>query len=350
MGTTEERPAEGRPAEDRLAPETRALVDMITDVFPDLGGTVTDAAEARRILATLPKPPWGPPEVGSVEDRTIPGLEGDPDIPVRIYLPDPAAAPGPRPTVVFLHGGGFAIGSLDSHDGTARHLCRESGAAVVAVDYRLAPEHPFPAGLRDAWAALEWTAAHVGELGGDPGALVVAGDSAGGNLAAVLAQTARDRGGPALALQVLVYPATDMGREWPSYTRNGTGYFLSIAHMRWFEQQYLAPGTERTHPQVSPLRGDLRGLPPAHVVTAGCDPLCDEGLAYAERLRHAGVPVTEGHFPAMFHGFFGFAELIPEARTAVQEAAAAIAATAPDTAARSVSDGKNSGAGGDAAG
>ncbi|MDI3390688.1 alpha/beta hydrolase [Streptomyces sp. B-S-A8] len=317
-----------RVTEDRLPPDARQLVDLISSVFPDLGGTVTDAAEARRILSAQPRPPWEPPEVGSVEDRTIPGADGDPDLPLRIYLPDPATASGPRPTVLFLHGGGWVIGDLESHDSTARGLCREAGAAVVAVDYRLAPEHPFPAGIRDAYAALRWTAAHIAELGGDPGALVVAGDSAGGNLSAVIAQQARDEGGPAIALQVLVYPATDMSRPWPSLQRNGSGFFLSLAHMKWFGQQYLASGGDPADPRISPMRGELSGLPPAHLVTAGCDPLCDEGRAYAGRLREAGVTVTEAHFPRMFHGFFGFPEALADAREALEGAAAAIAATA----------------------
>ncbi|MFM9371015.1 alpha/beta hydrolase fold domain-containing protein [Streptomyces sp. Da 82-17] len=319
-----------RATDDRLPADARQLVDLITSVFPDLGGAVTDAAEARRILSAQPRPPWEPPEVGSVEDRTIPGPEGEPDIPVRIYRPDAVAEGAPRPTVLFLHGGGWVIGDLESHDDTARALCREAGAAVVAVDYRLAPEHPFPAGLKDAYAALRWTADHVAELGGDPDALVVAGDSAGGNLSAVLAQQARDAGGPAIALQVLIYPATDMTRPWPSLRRNGTGYFLSLTHMKWFGQQYLSAGADPADPRISPLLGELSGLPPAHVVTAGCDPLCDEGRAYAEALRAAGVPVTEGYFPRMFHGFFGFPQALADARTALAGAAGAIAATAND--------------------
>ncbi|MFC7307946.1 alpha/beta hydrolase [Streptomyces monticola] len=344
-------------AEDRLAPDVRALVDLISSVFPDLGGTVTDAAEARRILAAAPKPPWEPPAVGSVEDRTIPGPEGAPDLPVRIYLPDPGEVRGPRPTVVFLHGGGWAICDLDSHDGTARGLCREAGAAVVSVDYRLAPEAPFPAAVEDAYAAVCWAAQHLGELGGDPGALVVAGDSAGGNLSAVVAQRARDEGGPALALQLLIYPATDMTQEWPSLAKNAEGYFLSASHMAWFRDQYLGTGGDPADPRISPLLGDLAKLPPAHIVTAGCDPLCDEGQAYAVRLREAGVTVTEGYFPRMFHGFFGFTEVLEDAREALSAAAAAIAATvtdstpsvtdpAPDTA----DGGKNSGEVGGSAG
>jgi acetyl esterase len=196
----------------------------------------------------------------------------------------------------------------------ARGLCRDAAAAVVSVDYRLAPEARFPAAVEDAYAALCWAAAHLDELGGEPGALVVAGDSAGGNLAAVAALIARDRGGPALAHQVLVYPATDARRE-KAFT-DGLGLFLTAAHGRWFAEQYFGPDGDRTHPHASPALAELRGLPPAHIVTAGFDPLCAEGRAYAAQLRTAGVEVTESHYPAMFHGFYGFPELLADARDA----------------------------------
>ncbi|MFF2509290.1 alpha/beta hydrolase [Streptomyces sp. NPDC058067] len=313
--------------EDRLAPDVRGLVDAMTASFPDLGGTVTDAAEARRVLAAAPASPFPPPVVGSVEGRDIPGPAGAPRIPVRIYRPDPDDAPGPCPTVVFFHGGGWVICDLDTHDSTARGLCREAGAVVVSVDYRLAPEAPFPAAVGDAYAALCWTAGHLAELGGDAGALVVAGDSAGGNLAAVVALLARDRGGPRIALQALVYPATDAHQTTESFARNADRYFLTAAHCRWFVEQYLGADGDRSHPHVSPLLADLTGLPPAHIVTAGCDPLCDEGRAYATKLRARGTEVTESHFPRMFHGFFGFPELLDDARTAVADVAKAIVST-----------------------
>lgn len=318
-------------AGDRLAPDARQLVDLMTSVFPDLGGAVTDAVEARRMIDALPKPLVAPPQVGSVEDRTIPGPDGAPGIPVRIYRPDPQAAPGPRPTVVFCHGGGWVIGGLDSHDITVRGLCRASGAVLVSVDYRLAPEARFPAAVEDAYAALLWAAAHVGELGGDPRALVVAGDSAGGTLSAVAALIAKERGGPAIALQALVYPAADAGQDTDSYRKNATGYFMGATALRWFWEQYLGPDGDGGHPYASPLRaGDLAGLPPAYIVTAGCDPLCDEGQAYAQRLRRAGGTVAERHCPGMFHGFFGFSELLDDARDALTGVAEAIASTAKD--------------------
>ncbi|MFC8128880.1 alpha/beta hydrolase [Streptomyces sp. NPDC057302] len=345
---------------DRLAPEARPLVDALSAAFPDLGGAVTDAAEARRILAAAPSPGTAGEAVGGVvggaEDRVVPGPAGAPDLPVRIYRPEgadrldgtdrpdrldgidrPEEADRPRPTVVFFHGGGYTLCGLDTHDATARTLCAESGAVVVSVAYRLAPEHRFPAATEDAYAALCWAAgqARAGALGGDPGAVVTAGDSSGGGLAAVAALMARDRGGPAVALQVLIYPVLDAGQDSGSYTSNATGYFLTAAHLRWFWEQYLGPDGEGTHPYASPLGADLAALPPAHIVTAGCDPLCDEAKAYALKLRLAGVPVTQGHHPGMFHGFLGFTRLLEDARAAVADVAEAVAST--------VSDRKNSG-------
>ncbi|NEB78958.1 alpha/beta hydrolase [Streptomyces sp. SID14478] len=319
-------------AVDRLAPGARAVVDAISAVFPDLGGSVTDAAEARRILAAAPEMPFPAPVVAAVEDREIPGPPGAPAIPVRIYLPQPAATDAAdAPVVVFFHGGGWVIGDLDSHDATARGLCRDAGAVVVSVDYRLAPEAPFPAAVEDAYAAVCWVADHAAELGADPGALTVAGDSAGGNLAAVVAHIARDEGGPHIARQVLVYPATDARQKAGSFAANADGYFLTAVHCHWFREQYLGPDGDPAHPHVSPLLvEDFAGLPPAHVVTAGCDPLCDEGRAYAQALRDAGVPVTESRFPGMFHGFFGFPDLLEDARRARADVAEVIASTVRD--------------------
>ncbi|MGW5867810.1 alpha/beta hydrolase fold domain-containing protein [Streptomyces sp. NPDC055239] len=321
---------------DRLAPGARPLVDALSAAFPDLGGTVTDAAEARRILAAAPASGKTAPPVGAVEERVVPGPAGAPDLSVRIYSPEPVRACSPepperashpRPTVVFFHGGGYTLCDLDTHDATARTLCAGSGAVVVSVAYRLAPEHRFPAATEDAYAALCWAAAQTraGALGGDPGAVVTAGDSSGGGLAAVAALMARDRGGPAVALQVLIYPVLDAGRGSNPYTSNATGYFLTAAHMRWFWEQYLGPDGDGTHPYASPLRADLAALPPAHIVTAGCDPLCDEGAEYAVKLRLAGVLVTRGHYPEMFHGFLGFPQHLSDARAAVADVAEVVA-------------------------
>lgn len=315
---------------DRLAPDARPLVDALSAAFPDVGGTVTDAAEARRILAAAPASGKTATAVGKVEDRVVPGPVGAPDLPVRVYRPGGTGRP--RPTVVFFHGGGYTLCGLDTHDATARTLCAESGAVVVSVAYRLAPEHRFPAATEDAYAALCWAAvqARAGALGGDPAAVVTAGDSSGGGLATVAALMARDREGPTVALQVLIYPVLDAGQGSGSYRSNATGYFLTAAHLRWFWEQYLGPDGDGTHPYASPLLADLAGLPPAHIVTAGCDPLCDEGAAYAEKLRLAGVPVTRGHHPEMFHGFLGFPRLLDDARSAVAGVAEAVALTVSD--------------------
>lgn len=322
-------PKPNRPVPDRLDPLARPLVDVLARAFPDLGGAVTDAGEARRVLAAASASREAPPAVGAVVDRAVPGPPGAPEIPVRVYAPGPDRHPmAPRPTVVFFHGGGYALCGLDSHDATARALAARSGAVVVSVAYRLAPEHRFPAAVDDAYAALRWAAGESAALGGDPDAVVVAGDSSGGGLAAAVALRARDAGGPAVALQVLLYPLLDAAQDTDSYRENAHGYFLTAAHLRWFWQQYLGPDGQDTHPYASPLRApDLRGLPPAYVVTAGCDPLRDEGLAYAARLRAAGGHVTAAHFPHMFHGFLGFPDLLPDAVRAMTGAAEAIEST-----------------------
>ncbi|MFI5863599.1 alpha/beta hydrolase fold domain-containing protein [Streptomyces sp. NPDC051546] len=297
---------------DRLDPAARPYADALASLFPDLGGRVTEADEARRILAAVPATAR-PAVVGAVEDREVPGPAGAPAVPVRVYYPDPERWPGPRPTVVFCHGGGWVLGDLDGYDATARALCRASGAVLVSVDYRRAPEARFPAAAHDAYAALCWAGAHLDELGGDPDALVVAGDSAGGNLAAASCLLARERGGPAVALQVLIYPCLDAGQDTGSYRSNAEGYFLTAAHLRWFWEQYLGPDGDGGHPLASPLAGDPRGLPPAYVVVAGCDPLRDEGEAYHHRLLGAGVRSALDSHPGMFHGFLALAGVLPEA-------------------------------------
>ncbi|MER5888119.1 alpha/beta hydrolase fold domain-containing protein [Streptomyces sp. NPDC001941] len=309
---------------DRLDPAARAFADLLAGVFPDVGGSVTDAAEARRVLDAAPRDPSPPLPVGGVEDRTVPGPEGAPELPVRIYRPE---GPGPYPVVVFLHGGGWVLCGLDSHDGTCRALCREARAVVVSVDYRLAPEVRFPAPVEDAYAALSWADAHLADLEG--ASLVVAGDSAGGNLAAAAALLARERGGPAIALQALVYPALDAARDTTSFRENATGYFLTAAHVDWFWEQYLGPDGDGGHPLASPLRADPAGLPPAHVVTAGCDPLRDEGQVYAQRLRASGVEASESRHPGLFHGFLAVAPHLEEAGRALSSVAEAIAGTVP---------------------
>lgn len=281
------------------------FIDVLSTTFPDVGGDCVDPVEARRILAERPEIPLPPIELASVEDRTVPGPAGD--VPVRIYTPEGVTD---EPTViVFSHGGGWALCGLDTHDRTTRRLAKELDAVVVSVDYRLAPEARCPAAAEDAYAATVWAEVHY-----RPRKLVVAGDSAGGNLAAVVALMARDQDGPAIDHQLLVYPVTDHAMDSPSYTENATGYFLTRAHMAWYWDQYLGPEGDGTHPYASPIRADdLSGLPPATVLTAELDPLRDEGEAYAAALAAAGTPTEVLRAEGLFHGFFGLDELLPEA-------------------------------------
>ncbi len=249
-------------------------------------------------------------EVPEVVERTLPGPEGD--LPIRIYR---AEGLGDRaPVVLYLHGGGWTIGDLEGYDEQCRAVASTAGAVVVALEYRLAPEHPFPAAIDDSWAALCWVSEHAAELGIDPARLVVAGDSAGGNLSAVLPLLARDRGGPAIAHQFLIYPATDLDYDsgrWPSLEENGTGYFLELATMRWFAGNVSGGRDLMAEPLAAPIRAeDHTGLPPATVMVAGFDPLRDEGLAYAEVLRAAGVPVEVIHHEEQVHGYWIVAPLV----------------------------------------
>ena len=276
-------------------------------------------AQVREAFKAFSMAGAGEPEVGSVEDRTIPGPDGP--IPVRVFRPSGEGTAG---GLVFYHGGGWVIGDLDSHDSLCRQFCAGAGVVVVSVDYRLAPEHPCPAASEDAWAALGWVAANAVELGIDTGRLAVGGDSAGGNLAALMALRARDAGGPALGLQVLIYPATDLVMAHPSITENGEGYFLTAESMQWFCGHYLGVDREHGDPTdatVSPLRANsLAGVAPARVVTAEFDPLRDEGNAYAARLADEGVEVELDENPGMIHGFFQMGALAPSANAAVGRA------------------------------
>jgi acetyl esterase len=269
----------------------------------------------------------GPPvEVASAVDRTLATSVGT--VPVRIYTPIGAHSQ-PLPLIVYFHGGGFVAGDLNTHDGTARYLCQNSDAIVVSVDYRRPPEHKFPAAVDDANAAVEWVAQHAGELGGDGSRIAVAGDSAGGNLATVVAQLARARGGAPLAFQALFYPLVDNTlAHSPSRAQFGGGdFFLSNRDMEWFRGHYLEDTAQAQDPRVSPLLAqDVSGLPPALIVAAECDPLTDEGRAYAERLSAAGVPVDYKCFPGTIHAFMSFSGAIPLAREALGFAASRLRA------------------------
>jgi acetyl esterase len=302
-----------------LHPQTQALLDEFAKAGAiDL--TQLPPAAVRQVYQQMSLPRSAPIEVGSVADRTIPGPAGA--IPVRIYTP---ASNATGAGLVYYHGGGFVIGGLDTHDPTCRALANASGATIVSVDYRLAPEHKYPAAADDCYAALLWTAEHGAEIGVDPKRLAVAGDSAGGNLAAVTALLARERRGPALRYQLLIYPVTDHRFDTASYRDNGEGYFLSAAQMKWFWDHYLERPEQGDEHAASPLRAkDLAGLPPALVITAEYDPLRDEGEAYAARLREAGVEADLIRYPGQIHGFFAMFELLDDGRAAVDRAGAAL--------------------------
>jgi acetyl esterase len=305
-----------------LDPQCRALLDEIAP--PGAPGLhELPLPELRQSLATMFGVFAGPvPEVARVEDRRIPGPAGE--VPVRVYTP---AGRAPFPALVYLHGGGWVLGSLESHDATCRALARDVPCVVVAVDYRLAPEHRFPAAAEDAYAAVRQVAARPADFGVDPARLAVGGDSAGGNLSAVVALMARDRGGPRLVHQLLVYPVADGGMDTPSFRENAEGYFLTRDAMVWFWNHYAPDAAARANPYASPLRAsDLRGLPPALVQTAEFDPLRDEGEAYAARLREAGVSVTLTRYAGMIHGFVSMPGRIDRARDALAEAVGALRA------------------------
>jgi acetyl esterase len=265
----------------------------------------------------------GPPlPMARIEARSIPGPAGE--IPARLYVA-PAAAPPPRPLLVYFHGGGWTTGSLDTQDSPCRFLSTHSGAAVLSVDYRLAPEHPFPAAVEDALAAFVWAAESAPQIGADPARIAVAGDSAGGNLAAAVGLLARDRDGPRPAMQALIYPVTETAGRQPSRDLFAAGFLLTSADMDWFERHYLPEASMREDPRVSVLRAaDLAGLPPAYVATAGFDPLRDEGEAYAERMHAAGVSVALRRHPGLIHGFANMTAVSRSARTAMLELAGAL--------------------------
>jgi acetyl esterase len=294
-------------AQELLAGKAAAGGPPMWELTPEEGRAVV-AANAAVIGAG--------PFVASVRDVVIPGQAGE--IPARVYSPA-ADAPG---VVVYYHGGGWVLGSVDEWDASVRALAVASGCDVLSVDYRLAPEHVFPAAVDDAYDALIWAAGTLAD--GRP--LVVAGDSAGGNLAAVCALRARDTGGPSLALQLLVYPVTDHDLDRKSYHQyNGTELILNRRDMAWFWEHYAPDPAARANPYASPLRAtDLSGLPPAYVVTAEHDPLRDEVFAYADRLRAAQVPVEHRHHETQIHAFFTFVNLLDDADKAASEAGAAI--------------------------
>lgn len=310
-----------------LDTQTRAFIDQMK-----AGGfrpaNQIPLEESRRGLTQMARQMAGPSvAVFATEDRSIPGPGGE--LPVRIYRPQ-ALVPGARlPAAVFFHGGGFYLGGLDTHDHVCRNLCRGAGVVVVAVDYRLAPEHKFPAAVEDGYAALAWVAREAGALGVDPARIAVVGDSAGGTLVVTTCLLARERGGPKIALQISVYPALSVtdGEEFPSRRRLGGGdYFISFEDFAFFRRVYLSdPEREARLPLVSPIYApDYKGLPPALMITAGYDPCVDEGHRYVERLRADGVPASEICYAGTIHPFFLFDGVIDAGRDAQQLVAGAV--------------------------
>jgi acetyl esterase len=299
-----------------LDPNARMLLDQLAaSGMPPLDQM--PVPQAREVLTGMLSMQGEPPAVARVENRTVPGPAGE--IPVRSYTPDGAA---PFPILVYLHGGGWVLGDLESHDVVCRSLARAVPCVVVAVHYRLAPEHKFPAAAEDAYAATRWIAEHAAAFGGDPARIAVGGDSAGGNLSAVVSLMARDRGGPKLSHQLLVYPATDASLDHPSFQENADGYFLTRDMMVWFWNHYLRGPGDRANPYCSPLLADdLRGLPPATVITAEFDPLRDEGERYAARLRDAGGRVEVTRYDGMIHGFFGMDAVFSQSGQAIAQSA-----------------------------
>jgi len=306
-----------------LSPQMQALLRMAALAgdrsFTEAHSPVRARAENAAGAAAVAGPPRSLERVDSLD---IPGLEGP--LPSRLYVPH-GAAPAPRPLLVYFHGGGWVIGDLDTHDGPCRFLAAETGFAVLSVGYRLAPEYPFPAPLEDAFAAYRWAVEQARELDADPKRIAVAGDSAGGNLAAALCLLARDGGWPSPALQALIYPVTDAVGDQRSRELFADGFLLTRADMDWFEGHYLPPGTAEDDPRVSVLRApDLAGLPPAFLITAGFDPLRDEGEAYAARLREAGVRVALRRHPGLIHGFANMTVVSSDARAAMHELVGAL--------------------------
>jgi len=297
-----------------LDPEAKAYLEATAALgLPPMAEQ--GALAARRAVVLRAAELAGEPEpVGRIEDRTVPGPAGP--IGVRVYAPAiTTSTPSPLPILAFFHGGGWVTGDIDTHDSACRGLANRAGCLVVAVDFRCAPEHRFPAALEDSWATVEWLGREGARLGGDAGRLAVIGDSAGGNLAAAVAVRARDRGGPKIAAQLLVYPVLEYDLETPSYVAKATGFGLTRDSMRWYWEQYLGEDGDGFSPEASPLRtGDLAGLPPALVLTCEHDPLHDEGVAYARRLAEAGVPVEQIDEPGMIHGYFRMPAAIGRAR------------------------------------
>lgn len=298
-----------------LDPQAKAFLEN-SPPAPPFPYDVASINEIRKLTARLE----GDPEaVAKVEDRIVPCSEAGVEIPVRIYWPAGTdESTSPKAGFVFFHGGGWVLGNLDAYDHLCHKLANAGDCVVVSVDYRLAPEHRFPAAAEDCYSATIWTAQHADELGIDPERIAVGGDSAGGNLAAVVSLMDRDRKTSHVAYQVLIYPITDANLETPSYIENGEGYFLTTERMAWFWDLYLSDRAEASSPYAAPLQAEsLENLPPAYVMTAEFDPLLSEGDAYSDRLEAAGVPVERELYEGQIHGFVRRIDLYERATIAI---------------------------------
>jgi acetyl esterase/lipase len=299
-------------AQDKLHPKARVIVDQIA-ALPQLPTLTPVEARGR------PVPLEAAPEaVGSVTARTIPGPGGP--MAIRIYRPKDAL----RAALAYFHGGGWVVGSLESADASCRALANRSRCVVISIDYRLAPETKFPGAVDDAYAAVRWVADNAADLRIDGARIAVGGASAGGNLAAAVALFARDRGGPKIAFQLLTVPVTELSSNAGSHREFAEGYGLSAADMEWYGRHYVRTPKDADDPLASVLRADLKGMPPAFVITAECDPLRDDGEAYAEKLRKLGVRASYKRYPGMFHGFMSFPRTLPLADEAFDDAGAAV--------------------------
>jgi acetyl esterase len=301
-----------------LDPQIAPLIDMLDAGFPPVH--TMSGAEARAVIRSRFVPPAKPQQVAEVRDDMVEGPGAD--IPVRVYRPE--SRDTSLPILIYAHGGGFVFCDLDSHDALCRDIANRIPAVVVSVDYRLAPEHRWPAAADDVYAVIRWAARNASDLGGDPDRLAVGGDSAGGNLAAVTALMARDRGDPPLAAQFLIYPVLAANFQNESYRLFGRGFYNPKPALQWYWDQYVPSVADRAHPYATPINADLRGLAPAVIVIAGHDPLRDEGLAFGAALQDAGVPTVQLRYDGGIHGFMTM-PMLDLAHRARQEAADALA-------------------------
>jgi acetyl esterase len=300
-----------------LDPQAAAFLKQAADAgAPPIGSL--PVAETRAMLSSLFLPPGPREAIKKIENRVV--EQSGVKIPIRIYTPE---GTGALPILIYYHGGGFVIGDCEAYDIPCRALANGAGCLVVSVDYRLAPEHKFPTPVEDCYAAAVWISAHAAELGGDPKRIAIGGDSAGGNLSAVVAQMARDRKGPSIAFQLLIYPVTDYEPNTPSSKANAEGYLLTKSAMDWFWGHYLSNPSDGAKPYASPRRAtDFSKLPPALVITAEFDPLRDEGVAYAQKMQQAGVKVKHSDYLGMIHGFFSLGHVLNRSKDLMNECCA----------------------------